>query len=64
MSKIGSGLDGRSSGHRLQRYSRYVTATRNSELGFAQTTGTFWRGDTDATGGFPLIPGALTRVAG
>jgi len=42
----------------------YVTATRNSELGFGQTTGTFWRIDTDATGGVPLISGALTSVAG
>ena len=37
----------------------YVTATKTSDLGFGQTTGTFWRIDTDATGGLPLIPGAL-----
>ncbi|MDX6597686.1 MAG: gluconolactonase [Gaiellales bacterium] len=37
----------------------YVTATRVAELGFGQTTGTFWRVDTDASGGLPLIPGRL-----
>jgi gluconolactonase len=37
----------------------YVTATKVADLGFGQTTGTFWRIDTDATGGLPLIPGKL-----
>jgi gluconolactonase len=37
----------------------YVTATKVAELGFGQTTGTFWRVDTDASGGLPLIPGKL-----
>jgi gluconolactonase len=37
----------------------YVTATKVADLGFGQTTGTFWRIDTDATGGLPLIPGQL-----
>ena len=37
----------------------YVTATKVSDLGFGQTTGTFWRIDTDATGGLPLIQGKL-----
>ena len=37
----------------------YVTATKVAELGYQQTTGTFWSIDTDATGGLPLIPGKL-----
>jgi gluconolactonase len=37
----------------------YVTATKVPDLGFGQTSGTFWRIDTDATGGLPLIPGTL-----
>jgi gluconolactonase len=37
----------------------YVTATKVAELGFGQTTGTFWSVETDATGGLPLIPGKL-----
>jgi len=37
----------------------YVTATRVSDLGFGQTTGTLWRIDTDATGGLRLIQGQL-----
>jgi gluconolactonase len=37
----------------------YVTATKVAELGFGQTTGTFWSVETDATGGLPLIPGQL-----
>lgn len=37
----------------------YVTATKVTELGFGETTGTFWRVDTDATGGVPLLPGRL-----
>jgi hypothetical protein len=30
-----------------------------ADLGFGQTTGTFWSVETDATGGLPLIPGKL-----
>jgi gluconolactonase len=37
----------------------YVTATKVAELGADQRTGTFWRVDTDAGGGLPLIPGKL-----
>jgi gluconolactonase len=37
----------------------YVTATKVAELGFGQTTGTFWSVETDATGGLPLIAGKL-----
>jgi gluconolactonase len=37
----------------------YVTATKVAELGFGQTTGTFWSVETDATGGLPLITGKL-----
>jgi gluconolactonase len=37
----------------------YVTATKVADLGFGQTTGTFWRIETDATGGLPLVPGKL-----
>jgi gluconolactonase len=37
----------------------YVTATKVADLGFGQTTGTFWRVETDASGGLPLIPGRL-----
>ena len=39
--------------------SLYVTATKVADLGFGQTTGTFWRIDTDASGGLPLIAGRL-----
>ncbi len=37
----------------------WVTATKVAELGYQQTTGTFWSIETDATGGLPLIPGKL-----
>ncbi len=37
----------------------YVTATAVAEIHADQRTGTFWRVDTDATGGLPLIPGKL-----
>jgi gluconolactonase len=37
----------------------YVTATKVADLGFGQTTGTFWSVETDAAGGLPLIPGKL-----
>jgi gluconolactonase len=37
----------------------YVTAAKSAELGLGQTTGTFWRVDTDAAGGLPLLPGHL-----
>ena len=37
----------------------YVTATAVAEIHADQRTGTFWRVDTDATGGLPLIPGRL-----
>ena len=37
----------------------WVTATKVAELGYQQTTGTFWSIATDATGGLPLIPGKL-----
>ncbi len=37
----------------------YVTATKVSEIHAEQRTGTFWRVETDATGGLPLIPGKL-----
>jgi gluconolactonase len=37
----------------------WVTATKVAELGYRQTTGTFWSITTDATGGLPLIPGKL-----
>ena len=39
--------------------SLYVTATKVADLGSGQTTGTFWRIDTDASGGLPLIAGRL-----
>lgn len=42
--------------------SLYVTATAVADLGFGQTTGTFWRVETDATGGIPLLPGAIDSV--
>ena len=42
----------------------YVTATKVADLGFGQTTGTFWSVETDATGGLPLIPGqAVAQTA-
>jgi gluconolactonase len=37
----------------------YVTATRTADLGFGQSTGTFWSIATDATGGLPLLQGRL-----
>jgi gluconolactonase len=37
----------------------YVTATAVAEIHADQRTGTFWRVDTDASGGLPLIPGSL-----
>jgi gluconolactonase len=37
----------------------YVTATKVAEIHADQRTGTFWRVDTDATGGLPLIAGSL-----
>jgi gluconolactonase len=37
----------------------YVTATKVSEIHADQRTGTFWRVDTDASGGLPLVPGRL-----
>ena len=37
----------------------YVTATKVPEIHADQRTGTFWRVDTDATGGLPLRPGRL-----
>jgi gluconolactonase len=37
----------------------WVTATKVAELGYGQTTGTFWRIETDAAGGLPLIAGKL-----
>jgi gluconolactonase len=37
----------------------YVTATKVAEIHADQRTGTFWRVETDATGGLPLIAGAL-----
>jgi sugar lactone lactonase YvrE len=37
----------------------WVTATKVAELGYQQTTGTFWRIETDASGGLPLIAGRL-----
>jgi gluconolactonase len=37
----------------------YVTATHVAECEASQRTGTFWRVETDATGGLPLIPGRL-----
>jgi gluconolactonase len=37
----------------------WVTATKVAELGYQQTTGTFWSIATDATGGLPLITGKL-----
>ncbi len=37
----------------------YVTATAVAEIHADQRTGTFWRVDTDASGGLPLIPGRL-----
>jgi gluconolactonase len=39
--------------------SLYVTATKVSEIHADQRTGTFWRVDTDASGGLPLVPGRL-----
>jgi len=37
----------------------YVTATHIAEIEASQRTGTLWAVETDATGGLPLIPGAL-----
>src|SRR5712691_1538316 len=37
----------------------YVTATHVAEIEASQRTGTLWAVETDATGGLPLIPGAL-----
>src|SRR3989440_2298590 len=37
----------------------YVTATHVAEIEASQRTGTLWAVDTDASGGLPLIPGAL-----
>jgi gluconolactonase len=37
----------------------YVTATKVADIEASQRTGTFWRVETDATGGLPLIPGRL-----
>jgi gluconolactonase len=37
----------------------YVTATKVAEIHADQRTGTFWRVDTDAGGGLPLVPGKL-----
>jgi gluconolactonase len=37
----------------------YVTATKVAEIEASQRTGTFWRVETDATGGLPLLPGRL-----
>lgn len=37
----------------------YVTATKVAEIHADQRTGSFWRVDTDAGGGLPLIPGKL-----
>jgi gluconolactonase len=39
--------------------SLYVTATKVAEIHADQRTGTFWRVDTDASGGLPLVPGRL-----
>jgi gluconolactonase len=37
----------------------YVTATHVAEIEASQRTGTLWAVETDASGGLPLIPGAL-----
>ena len=37
----------------------YVTATKVPDIEASQRTGTFWRVQTDATGGLPLLPGRL-----
>jgi gluconolactonase len=37
----------------------YVTATKVADIEASQRTGTFWRVETDATGGLDLIPGRL-----
>jgi gluconolactonase len=37
----------------------YVTATHVAEIEASQRTGTLWEVETDASGGLPLIPGAL-----
>jgi gluconolactonase len=37
----------------------YVTATKVAEIHADQRTGSFWRVDTDASGGLPLLPGKL-----
>jgi gluconolactonase len=37
----------------------YVTATHVAEIEASQRTGTLWAVETDATGGLPLVPGAL-----
>jgi sugar lactone lactonase YvrE len=37
----------------------YVTATREPDIEASARTGTFWRVDTDASGGLDLIPGRL-----
>jgi len=37
----------------------YVTATKVADIHADQRTGSFWRVDTDASGGLPLLPGKL-----
>jgi sugar lactone lactonase YvrE len=37
----------------------YVTATHVAEIEASRRTGTLWAVETDATGGLPLVPGAL-----
>ena len=37
----------------------WVTATKVADIEASQRTGTFWRVETDATGGLPLHPGRL-----
>lgn len=37
----------------------YVTATRVADIEASQRTGTFWRIETDASGGLPLLQGQL-----
>ena len=39
----------------------WVTATKVADIEASQRTGTFWRIETDATGGLPLITGPLER---
>ena len=36
-----------------------MTATKVAEIHADQRTGSFWRVDTDASGGLPLLPGKL-----